>query len=339
MLVALALLAAGCAWKPPVQRVLRLDPPPDAGTDDTAWLQAELDLGGTLILPRLPGGRCYRVRGLWVTRSDTTLRARGACLRALGPGPVRRSSGDGDPIAATAILFVNRTRQQRAQPERIRLEGLRLVVPRETGMHGISILGRDVRVERVRVEGHPVDGILVGGRAEGEFAHDVVIASSRLLGASRNAVSATGVVGLVVERSFIAGAVSDPGAGIDLEPDNADDPILDVRIADNRLLGNGGAGILLAFETPSGPPLRADRIEIAGNRIADNGGAGIHVVGGSRNSRGVLTLTGNRIAGNAGAALAGRTTLLVRARGNDLRGNGGGGDLLVKERSSRPAGR
>ena len=284
-----------------------------------------------MTLPGLPGGGCYRVRGLWVTRSDTTLRGEDACLAALGPGPVRRRSGDGDPIAANAVLFVNRTRAATGLPERIRLERLRLVVPEEAHMHGIAILGEDVAVEAVTVEGRPVDGVLVGGRAQGEFARDVSLAASTLLAASRNALSVTGVEGLTVERSSLGGAGADPGAGIDLEPDNADDPILDVRISGNRVSGNGGAGILLAFETPAGPPLRVGRIELSENRITGNAGDGIHVAGGRRSGRGSLTLTGNRVTGNTGAALSGRTTLDVTARDNDLTGNTGGEDQLVRE--------
>ena len=36
--------------------------------DDTDLLQAKLDAGGTIFLPKLPNGQCYRTRGLWLSR-------------------------------------------------------------------------------------------------------------------------------------------------------------------------------------------------------------------------------------------------------------------------------
>src|SRR5437764_11565156 len=103
MLTALLLVAlAGCAWG---QRQVA---PPPAEQDSTALLQQELDRGGRIFLPRLPGGRCYRTSGLWVSRSNTELASNGACLEGLGPGAVRLRSPDGDPIPASALLFVSR---------------------------------------------------------------------------------------------------------------------------------------------------------------------------------------------------------------------------------------
>src|SRR6185312_2073560 len=74
----------------------------------TAALQAALDRGGRIFLPRLPDGKCYRTRGLWVSRSGTELTSNGACLEAIRPGPVRLQSPDGDPITSSAVLFISR---------------------------------------------------------------------------------------------------------------------------------------------------------------------------------------------------------------------------------------
>ena len=297
-IAALLVVVAGCAWTAP-RRAVVLDPPPNAGQDDTAWLQAELDAGGAITLPALADGRCYRVRGLWLTRSHTSLVSDGACLEALGPGPVRRRSGDGDPVPATAVLFVNREGGQPAPPSAVLLRGLRLVVPAGLGMHGVAIYGRDVRVEGLHVTGSPVDAVHVGGRAQGEFAEAVAIVRSQLEGAERNALSVAGVAELTVEDNLFAGAQRDPGAGIDLEPDNPDDPILGVRISSNTIRGNARSGILLELDTRSGRPLRADRIRIERNRILDNGAYGIEINGGQRDGRGEIALVGNVMRGNA----------------------------------------
>src|ERR687886_1432391 len=77
------------------------------GRDDTAVLQARLDAGGTVALPKLPNGQCYATRGLWVSRDDTTITSNGACITALGAGPARLHSIDGDPIESNAVFFVN----------------------------------------------------------------------------------------------------------------------------------------------------------------------------------------------------------------------------------------
>jgi hypothetical protein len=77
--------AAAC-----IAAMLCVSPPAHGGVrDDTAWLQAKLDAGGSLFLPRLPNGECYETRGLWVSHDDTTVTSDGACVVALGPGEGR----------------------------------------------------------------------------------------------------------------------------------------------------------------------------------------------------------------------------------------------------------
>src|SRR5919205_620339 len=77
--------------------------------DDTAALQQRLDAGGDVFIQKLPGGQCYRTRGLWVSHDDTTITSDGACIVATGAGPVRLRSFDGDPIASNGVFFVNRS--------------------------------------------------------------------------------------------------------------------------------------------------------------------------------------------------------------------------------------
>ena len=264
-----------------VALVLGTPAPAVPARDDTAALQARLDAGGTVFLPRLPGDECYATRGLWVSLDGTKIVSDGACVVALGPGPVRLHSPDGDPVAADAIFFVNRSSEQNAAPHGVTISGLRLVVPRSASMFGIEIYAHDVSVERVRVEGSPVDALLVGGRANGEgYSSNVTIRDSSLTGGTRNVVSVTSVRGLTIERCLITGADDtnylpetghawgNPAAGIDLEPNSPGDPIVDVRIAGNRIEGNAGPGLLVALQ-----PSPADRpsVTITGNRIADNG--------------------------------------------------------------------
>jgi hypothetical protein len=341
VVVAAILLPAGCLFR----EERRVVPAGSAPGDATAALQAQLDHGGRIFLPRLPDGRCYRTRGLWVTRSGTELRSNGACLEALGPGPVRLRSPDGDPVSASAVLFVSRAAGGR-RPVLVRLRGLRIVVPRAAGTYGIAIFADGVAVRDVTVEGEPIDALLIGGRGAVP-ARNVTIAGARLLGGRRNVVSVVSAVGLRIENSVVSGASDEygrpgsPSAGIDLEPDDRDDPIVDVRIAGNRIEGNAGPGILLALSTASGLPRRATAIVVEGNRIVGNDRktsppqpGGIAFQGGQADGGGWVRVHENRIGGSRAAGLQGHptegTSMRVLATRNDLNGNAGGPASFVR---------
>jgi len=251
------------------------------GRDDTATLQTQLDAGGTVFLPALSDGQCYATHGLWVSLDGTSIVSNGACIVALGPGPVRLHSPDGDPIAADAVFFVNRSSESNAAPNGVTISGLRIVVPRSASMFGIEIYANGVTVEDVRVEGNPVDALLVGGRANGEgYSSNVTIRDSSFTGGTRNVVSVTAVQGLTIQSCLLSGAddtnflpetghaYGNPAAGIDVEPNSPGDPITGVQITGNRIEGNAGPGILLA---PQPGPAVAPSIEISGNTITGNG--------------------------------------------------------------------
>jgi hypothetical protein len=251
------------------------------GRDDTATLQARLDAGGTVFLPALPDGQCYATHGLWVSLDGTSVVSNGACIVALGAGPVRLHSPDGDPIAADGVFFVNRSSESNAAPNGVTISGLRIVVPRSASMFGIEIYANDVTVEGVRVEGNPVDALLVGGRANGEgWSSNVSIRDSTFTGGTRNVISVTAVQGLTIQNCLLTGAddtnylpetgraYGNPAAGIDVEPNSPGDPIAGVRITGNQIEGNAGPGILLALQP--GPAV-APSVEISGNTITGNG--------------------------------------------------------------------
>src|SRR5919197_134385 len=255
--------------------------PGSAGRDDTATLQAQLDAGGTVFLPALPDGQCYATHGLWVSLDGTSIVSDGACIVALGTGPARLHSPDGDPIPADAVFFVNRSSESNAAPNGVTISGLRIVVPRSASMFGIGIYANDVTVEGVRVEGDPIDALLVGGRSNGAgYASNVSIRDSSFTGGTRNVVSVTAVQGLTIANCLLTGAddtnylaetghaYGNPAAGIDVEPNSPGDPIVGVRITGNRIEGNAGPGILFAL--PPAPAV-APSVEITGNRITGNG--------------------------------------------------------------------
>ena len=317
--------------------------------DDTSWLQARLDAGGgRIFLPKLANGACYATRGLWVSHDRTQIVSNGACIRSLGPGPVRLVSPDGDPVASDAVFFVNRSRQFDPTPIHVTIRGLRIVVPAATRTYGIAIFGHEIVVRNVTVEGSPIDDVYVGDRANGDgYSSRVSILGCRLSGGGRNVLSAVSFIGLRIAGNRITGASNsyrpDPGAGgnpsagIDIEPNSRGELALDLRIESNLIADNAGPGILVALNPRSGLSINADRMSIVRNRILRNGAGkgtehgGIVFYGGQEDGRGRAVVAKNVVRGNRGPGLAGwRMTLGVVAQGNDLRGNEGGPSRGVK---------
>jgi hypothetical protein len=315
-------------------RALRTVAPASSG-DDTAWLQARLDRGGgTIFLPRLSNGACYATRGLWVSHDHTTIDSDGACIVALGLGPVRLHSTDGDPIAADAVFFVNRSSQKKPAPVDVTISHLQIVVPAGPPMYGVAVFGHRVTLSHLDIGGAPKDDVTISGRANGNsYSGDVSVLDSTLSGAARNAISATGVIGLRIERNTIQGVrdapPGQPAAGIDVEPDTRDRPALDVHIVGNTIQDNAGPGILLELEPNEGPAILATSLEISGNRIVRNARklsppkrAGIVLAGGQDGGAGTLLLENNVIRDNGGPGIfETHVRLLVQASGNDIGGN------------------
>jgi hypothetical protein len=309
-----------------------------AERDDTAWLQARLDRSaGTIFLPKLPNDSCYATRGLWVSHDRTTITSDGACIVSLGLGPVRLHSIDGDPIAASAVFFVNRSKPSKPAPVRVTISNLKIVVPDGQSMYGVAVFGHQITLSHLDIGGAPKDDVTISGRANGNsYAGSVSILDSTLSGASRNAISATAVIGLHIERNTIVGVrdspPGQPAAGIDIEPDDRGQPALDVHIVRNTIRGNAGPGVMLELESNDGPAVVATNLEISGNTIVENAlkrsppkRAGIVLAGGQDGGQGTLVLKDNTVRGNGGPGILGsRLRLLVQASGNDLGGNEGG---------------
>jgi hypothetical protein len=308
---------------------------PASSGDDTAWLQARLDRGGgTIFLPKLPNGACYATRGLWVSHDDTTIDSDGACIVSLGLGPVRLRSTDGDPIASDAVFFVNRSDPKKPAPVNVTIRNLRIVVGGGPAMYGVAVFGHHVTLSRLDIGGTPKDDVTISGRANGNsYSGDISVLDSTLSGAARNAISATGVIGLRIERNTIQGVrdapPGQPAAGIDVEPDTRDRPALDVHIVDNTIQDNAGPGIMLELEPNEGPAILATNLEISGNRILRNARkptppkrAGIVLAGGQDGGAGTLLLRNNVIRDNGGPGIfETHFRLIVDARGNDVGGN------------------
>jgi Right handed beta helix region len=323
--------------------------------DDTGWLQAKLDAGGTLALPALPNGECYATRGLWVSRDDTKIVSNGACILGLGLGEVRLRSSDGDPIAAEAVFYVSRTSPWNPAPVRVSISGVRIRVPEGVDLYGISVLAHQVSIHGVEVSGAPIDALYLGGRANDGFAGRVSVTDSRFLGGRRNVISLVGGIDVRIVGNEISGADDtyftgggrywgNPAAGIDVEPGGRGAPTLGIRIADNVIARNAGPGILLALSTNDGLPVIGSQIEIVNNRIVENGTkatppqhGGIVFNGGQDAGGGRVLLERNVISGNRGAAIQGRAdvNLVIEQRDNEMTRNTGGGYVVERLRHAR----
>jgi hypothetical protein len=312
--------------------------PPTGLRDLSRWLQARLDRGGgTVFLPKLPNGECYSTHGLWVSHDSTTITSDGACVVSLGPGPVRLHSIDGDPIPSSAVFFVNRSSRTRPAPVDVTISNLGIVVPDGQSMFGVAVFGHRVTLTNLDISGSPKDDVTISGRGNGNsYAGDIAVLDSTLTGASRNAISATAVIGLRIEGNTIEGVrdspPGQPAAGIDLEPDDRGVPALDVHIVRNTIQDNAGPGILLELEPNDGPAVVATGLDISGNTIVRNAlkltppkRAGLVLAGGQDGGGGTLALKDNVIRSNGGPGiLASRLILRLDAGGNDIGGNEAG---------------
>jgi hypothetical protein len=298
------------------------------GRNDTKMLQAKLDQGGKIVLKKLSGGACYQTKGLWVSKSNTTITTNdGACISYLGPGPVRLTSDDGDPIPADAIFYVNRSSRTGSLPQEITISNLKLIVPPAgADGYGVVVAGADVTLNKLKIQGAPIDAVQITGRANGrEYAGPVSVLNSKFSAARRNGISVVGAIGVTIDSNVISGAgnpqalgplgpqlvsYTGPWAGIDVEPNVRTYPIRSIAVSRNTIANNGGAGVLLALSTNEGLPIVADQITITQNLISANAKSygpflrgGICLQGGQVDGLGQLTVTANQIVDNGGYGL------------------------------------
>ena len=152
-------------------------------------------------------------------------------------------------------------------------------VPDGKGMgHGIVIgEARNVKLENVDLSGFLMDGVLVAGGPNGP-AVNVELNGVRSKGNRRQGLTVTSVDGLRVRVcDFSDNGINgtDPGAGIDFEPDILADQLVngmpfkaqhirDVLVEASRFAGNKGAGVLIAC-----PPANRHKIDILSTNTYD----------------------------------------------------------------------
>src|SRR5262245_59571784 len=177
---------------------LGLGAPAGAGArDDTGVLQAKLDAGGPVFLPKLPNGECYATRGLWLSRDDTAITSDGACIVALGLGPARLDPTAKKPHFARAVFQLDHSKIRDPLPARVSISDLHIRVPKAKKMHAVSVLGGEVTISRLSIDGAPLNGVVVGGL--GCPTARVSVMDTTVSGAQRDGIVVSGPVDVRLE--------------------------------------------------------------------------------------------------------------------------------------------
>ena len=230
----------------------------DGRTDDTEAIQAAIDeVGGTGGTVLVPGG-AYMVDGVKKKRrlalkSDMTLKlAKDAILKAI-PNDSRKYSVLSISDVSN-VTVVGGT-----------LEGDRAEHKGKAGEAGMGIR-IDNGAKRVTISGVTSrkmwgDGFYVEGAKDIKLC-SVIADNNRRQGLS--IVEADGV--LVTDSVFRNTHGTRPSAGIDLEPDHAEQKIVNVRIQNSKFIDNAGPGIEIAGKRGAVAKVELARNMFRGNR-------------------------------------------------------------------------
>jgi hypothetical protein len=319
--------------------LLFVSPARGGARDDTAWLQAKLDAGGDVFLPKLANGQCYATRGLWVSRDDTAITSDGACILARGPSYLPNPLSP-RPLRANAVFSLDHSNVYKSLPTRVAMSGVHIIVPAATRMEGVSVAGGEVSLDHIVVSGAPVNDVLIGaGRpGSGGLSERVTVTGSTFSGARRDAIAAYGPIDLRVDGNSVSGA---RGNGIDVVAADRGQPILNVDVTGNTVESNGGAGIVVNADPAKGGAELASAIDVGGNHVLANARSGIVLAGGQVDGAGRLTVTNNVVRRNHGPGIRGLNLLFATTNtGNDLRANRGGAtkNLRVVAAAGSPQG-
>lgn len=230
----------------------------DGRTDDTDAIQAAIDeVGGTGGMVLVPQGTymvdAVKKKRRLTLRSDMTLKlAKDAVLKAI--------ANDSRKYAVLSISNVSDVTVAGGT-----LEGDRTEHKGKAGEAGMGIR-IDNDAKRVTISGVTArkmwgDGFYVEGAKDIKFC-SVIADNNRRQGLS--IVEANGV--LVTDSVFRNTRGTRPSAGIDLEPDHAEQKIVNVRIQNSKFIDNAGPGIEIAGKRGAVAKVELARNMFRGNR-------------------------------------------------------------------------
>lgn len=119
--------------------------------------------------------------------------------------------------------------------------------PRAEWRMGLAFLGcRNVLVDGLRIESSGGDGIYVGSSRANRWSENVTLRNCVCHDNHRQGISIISAVHLLVENCTLSGTQGTaPEAGIDLEPDEPDERLIDCVIRNCVITDNAGNGILV----------------------------------------------------------------------------------------------
>ena len=144
-------------------------------------------------------------------------------------------------------------------------------------LHGLGIFGSDnVNIHGMRIENTGGDGIYLGTKTSAQN-RDITIRDVILEDNYRQGISVISAENLLVENVIMGTTQGHaPQAGIDFEPNQAGQSIVNVTVRNSIIESNGGFGVLAFLDQLDGPPGETSgRIE--NNTIINNGEAGIYL--------------------------------------------------------------
>jgi pectate lyase-like protein len=230
----------------------------DGETDDTAAIQAAIDevagTGGTVFVP----DGTYMVvaaagKKRLALKSEMTLKlAKSATLKAIP-----------NAAAKYSVLWISGVSNVTVTGGT--LEGDREEHKGKAGAWGMGIHinrgARHVTISELTSKKMWGDGFYVQGAKDVRFC-SVIADNNR-----RQGLSIIDAEGLLVSNSIFKNTRGTrPGAGIDFEPDDAEQKVTDVRIETSQFIGNEGPGILIAGKRGAVARVELTRNMFKGNR-------------------------------------------------------------------------
>lgn len=117
----------------------------------------------------------------------------------------------------------------------------------------------NVRIEWLRLESSGGDGIYLGATAERPGCRDVTIRNVACIGHHRQGISVIGAENLLIESCVMSGTSGTaPEAGIDFEPNEAREGLVNCVVRDCLFSDNQGAGMLVYLKN-----LNADSLPVS----------------------------------------------------------------------------
>jgi hypothetical protein len=252
LLLAVQVIGAGGAPAHPVC---------DGTADDTAAIQAALNIAGAV---RLPAGTCL-VRPLFV-RSDTTIE--------FTPQTILRSAAeykDGESLLTIAG----------AANVTVRGNGGAIVMNRAEytsgeRRHGVLIQGSaGVRIYDLISSGSGGDGFYIGASAGRPFSEDVELHRCVADGNRRNGLSVVSAKNALIDGGEFRGTSGTlPESGIDVEPNGPSDGMENIRIRGVLTSHNHGGGITVAPSGLGAAKGKSISVDIDGFTSREDGGNG-----------------------------------------------------------------